>query len=53
MKSALNLQDIFLNHCRKDHTPITIFLVSGYQIKGYVKGLIATQLLWIVTASNK
>lgn len=38
MKSALNLQDIFLNHCRKDHTPITVFLVSGYQIKGYVKG---------------
>ena len=38
MKSSLNLQDIFLNQVRKDHSPITIFLVSGYQIKGYVKG---------------
>lgn len=38
MKSALNLQDIFLNQVRKDHSPITIFLISGYQIKGYVKG---------------
>lgn len=38
MKSTLNLQDVFLNYCRKDHTPITIFLVSGYQIKGFVKG---------------
>lgn len=38
MKSALNLQDIFLNQVRKEHIPITIFLVSGYQIKGHVKG---------------
>lgn len=38
MKSALNLQDIFLNQVRKDHSPITIFLISGYQIKGFVKG---------------
>ncbi len=38
MKTALNLQDIFLNQVRKEKTQITIFLVSGYQIKGYVKG---------------
>lgn len=38
MKAALNLQDIFLNQVRKEKTQITIFLVSGYQIKGYVKG---------------
>ncbi|MDO9593048.1 MAG: RNA chaperone Hfq [Erysipelotrichaceae bacterium] len=38
MKAALNLQDIFLNQVRKDKTQITIFLISGYQIKGLVKG---------------
>ncbi len=38
MKSALNLQDIFLNQVRKDHTVITIYLVNGFQIKGLVKG---------------
>ena len=38
MKVALNLQDIFLNQVRKDKTQITVFLVSGYQIKGQVKG---------------
>lgn len=38
MKSALNLQDIFLNQVRKEHISITVFLISGYQIKGYVKG---------------
>jgi host factor-I protein len=38
MKTVLNLQDIFLNQVRRDKTQITVFLVSGYQIKGYVKG---------------
>jgi host factor-I protein len=34
----MNLQDIFLNQARKEKIPITIFLVSGYQFKGLVKG---------------
>jgi host factor-I protein len=38
MKNALNLQDIFLNDVRRDHVSIVVFLISGYQIKGYVKG---------------
>lgn len=38
MKINLNLQDIFLNQVRKEHVSITVFLISGYQIKGYVKG---------------
>ncbi len=38
MKNSLNLQDIFLNQVRKEHVAITVFLVSGYQIKGFVKG---------------
>lgn len=38
MKTALNLQDIFLNEVRRDHTSIVIFLISGYQIKGFVTG---------------
>lgn len=38
MKNVLNLQDIFLNQVRKEKISITVFLVSGYQIKGLVKG---------------
>ncbi|MCT4594721.1 MAG: RNA chaperone Hfq [Anaeromicrobium sp.] len=38
MKNAINLQDIFLNHVRKEHVPITIFLMNGFQLKGLVKG---------------
>lgn len=34
----VNLQDIFLNATRKEKVPVTIHLVNGFQIKGYVKG---------------
>lgn len=38
MKQVINLQDVFLNQVRKDRIMITIFLISGYQIRGLVKG---------------
>lgn len=37
-KVQINLQDGFLNQVRKDNIPLTIFLVNGFQIKGFVKG---------------
>jgi host factor-I protein len=37
-KNTINLQDVFLNQVRKEHVPITIYLINGYQLKGYVKG---------------
>lgn len=38
MKAAINLQDVFLNSVRRDHTTIVIYLMNGFQIKGQVKG---------------
>lgn len=38
VKATMNLQDIFLNKVRKENSPITIFLLNGYQLKGQVKG---------------
>ncbi len=35
---VLNLQDIILNTARKDRIPVTVFLQSGYQFRGVVKG---------------
>jgi host factor-I protein len=37
-KTAINLQDVFLNQVRKEHIGVTIFLVNGFQLKGMVKG---------------
>ena len=38
MKTQTNLQDVFLNQVRKDKQAITIFLLSGFQIRGLVTG---------------
>ena len=37
MKGTLNLQDTILNQIRKENIQATIFLVNGYQIKGYIR----------------
>lgn len=37
-KQQINLQDAFLNQVRKENIPVTIYLMNGFQIKGYVKG---------------
>lgn len=37
-KPAINLQDGFLNQVRKDATPVTIFLINGFQLRGLVRG---------------
>lgn len=31
-----NLQDTFLNHIRKNKTPVTVFLVNGVKLQGIV-----------------
>ncbi len=31
-----NVQDVFLNHIRKNKTPITIFLVNGVKLQGII-----------------
>lgn len=32
----VNVQDVFLNHVRKNKTPVTIFLVNGVKLQGVV-----------------
>ncbi len=37
MKATYNIQDVFLNQLRKDAVPTTVFLISGYQLRGLIK----------------
>lgn len=37
MKQSINIQDTFLNHLRKENIAVTIFLVNGFQLRGYIK----------------
>ena len=38
MANTENLQDLILNEGRKEHTPVTLFLMNGFQLKGIVTG---------------
>lgn len=31
-----NVQDVFLNHVRKDKTPVTVFLMNGVKLQGVI-----------------
>ena len=37
-KTTENYQDVFLNQARKDRTMLTVFLMNGFQMRGYVTG---------------
>mgnify|MGYP001251086134 CR=1 FL=1 len=37
MKQNVNIQDFFLNQIRKENIPVTVYLVNGFQLRGYVK----------------
>ena len=35
-EKAQNVQDVFLNHVRKNKTPVTVFLVNGVKLQGMI-----------------
>ncbi|NLK51923.1 MAG: RNA chaperone Hfq [Syntrophomonadaceae bacterium] len=37
-KSQINLQDLVLNQVRRESIPVTIYLVNGFQLKGFIRG---------------
>jgi host factor-I protein len=38
MSDALNLQEAILNEARRDRTPVTLFLMNGFQLRGVITG---------------
>ena len=38
MANTENLQDMILNEVRKEHIPVTMFLMNGFQMKGIITG---------------
>jgi host factor-I protein len=37
MSERQNLQDLFLNTLRKEHTPVSVFLVNGIKLVGRIE----------------
>ncbi|MCC8048320.1 MAG: RNA chaperone Hfq [Oscillospiraceae bacterium] len=38
MQKTQSYQDAFLNAARRDRTPVTVFLMNGFQMKGIIRG---------------
>ena len=38
MQKTNNLQEVFLSQVRRDRRSVTVFLMNGYQMRGYVTG---------------
>ena len=38
MSEAMNLQEAILKECRKEHVPVTLFLMNGFQLRGTITG---------------
>lgn len=51
MTKTPNLQDIFLAAARRTETPVTVFLVNGFQMRGAITGFDAFTV--VLTADGK
>lgn len=38
VKQSINIQDQFLNQLRKESIYVTVILLNGFQMKGFIKG---------------
>ena len=38
MQRTENYPDLFLNQARREHTPLTVFLMNGFQMRGIITG---------------
>ena len=38
MSDAINLQDAILKEVRRDRVPVTLFLMNGFQLRGFITG---------------
>lgn len=44
-EKTVNVQDVFLNHVRKNKVPVTVFLVNGVKLQGVVTWFDAATML--------
>ena len=51
MQKTINLQEIFLTQLRRERRPVTMFLMNGFQMRGYVTGFDAFSV--VLTSDGK
>ena len=51
MSKSPNLQDVFLASVRRTETPVTLFLMNGFQMRGVITGFDSFSV--VLTAEGK
>lgn len=51
MSKSPNLQDVFLASARRNETPVTVFLMNGFQMRGIITGFDSFTV--VLTADGK
>lgn len=51
MSKTNNLQEVFLTQLRRERRPVTVFLMNGFQMRGYVTGFDAFSV--VLTSDGK
>ena len=51
MSKSPNLQDVFLASVRRTETPVTVFLMNGFQMRGTITGFDSFTV--VLTAEGK
>lgn len=51
MQKTNDLQEIFLTQLRRERRPVTMFLMNGFQMRGYVTGFDAFSV--VLTSDGK
>ena len=51
MSKSPNLQDVFLDSARRNETPVTVFLMNGFQMRGVITGFDSFTV--VLTADGK
>ena len=51
MAKSPNLQDVFLASARRNETPVTVFLMNGFQMRGTITGFDSFTV--VLTAEGK
>ena len=53
MQKQINIQDVFLNVARKEHQLVTVFLMNGFQFKGYVNSFDSFAIILETEGKNR
>lgn len=53
MQRTETYQDVFLNQARRERTPLTVFLVNGFQMRGVITALIHSSLCCFPKAGSR